>query len=288
MSLSTRLPLDAVELVIGVITRLIIRAFGSSDEAAQNLAMHMLLEYQPETVRELRVAAEAICLGMDSLAAMSESATLGITPAQLTAARRWSCSLSRAGALTQRRLDELQRARRAGLPEQVETPVATKANPAPKTDSNLAAEATKAKETVSARPTEPAKPLAAPADKPAVTSTGATSTAAATTGAATAGATTTGATTTGAVPATTPPATSPRATQGSANPIAEAEQAFLSAYQMLERMRAQWQGAAPDSRAAQQIRAQEQTVMETRLALEQALKPQAAAAPPSPESHRAA
>jgi hypothetical protein len=85
--------------------------------------MMMLGEYQPETVRELRLAGEAIGLSLHSLAAFSESAEPGITADQLATARRWSCSLSRAGSAAHRCLDQLQRARRAGQPDGPEADV---------------------------------------------------------------------------------------------------------------------------------------------------------------------
>ena len=72
-----RLPKDAIDLVVAVLNRLIVRALGGSAELGRTLAMLMLGEYQPETVRELRLAGEAIGLSLDSLAAFSESGRTG-------------------------------------------------------------------------------------------------------------------------------------------------------------------------------------------------------------------
>jgi hypothetical protein len=124
-----------VALVVAVLTRLIVRAMGGTAESGQTLATLMLAEYQPETVRELRLAGEAIGLSLDSLAAFSASAEPGITADQLAAARRWNCSLSRAGSAAHRRLDELQRARRAGQPEAPDNEAPDTA--APDTEANL-------------------------------------------------------------------------------------------------------------------------------------------------------
>jgi len=109
MSLSPNLPQAAVDMVVALLLPLILPGLNGDIPAARALALHMLSEYHPQSVLELRFAGEAIGFSLKSLASLARSAEPGISPETLDNALKWACSLSRSGHQAQRRLNDLQR-----------------------------------------------------------------------------------------------------------------------------------------------------------------------------------
>ena len=68
------LPAGAVDFVVGILVRLILPTLGDDPAAARALARDMLAEYQPGTLKELRLAAEIIGLSLNALNALADAA----------------------------------------------------------------------------------------------------------------------------------------------------------------------------------------------------------------------
>jgi hypothetical protein len=152
------LPAAALDVAISFLLPLILPALGQDATAARTLALHMLGEYDPQSVRELRLAAEAIGFSLKSLTVLGESAEPDMKPEQRDGALKWACSLNRSSHQAHRRLLELQRAGRTApvpepaLPEPIAEEVASPATaPQPEADNAAsgiaAAEATLASAT---------------------------------------------------------------------------------------------------------------------------------------------
>ena len=110
--MSPNIPATALEMAFALILPLILPTLKNDTEAARALALHMLGEYHPQTVRELRLATEAISFSIKSLIVLAESAEPDIKPEKLDASLKWATSLGRASHQAQRRLTEFQRAAR--------------------------------------------------------------------------------------------------------------------------------------------------------------------------------
>ena len=128
MSFSTNLPRAAIEMVVSLLLPLIVPTLEGDADAATSLALEMLAEYRPATVRELRLAGEIIGFSLNSLHALAQAADRDVSTEKLSVPRRWACSLSRSGLQAQRRFDEMQHQRHEGVPEQL---VADAAPPPP-------------------------------------------------------------------------------------------------------------------------------------------------------------
>src|SRR3954454_7419413 len=72
MSLSPNLPVSAIEYVVALLVRLMLPNVGEDTEAARALALDMLADYHPRTVRELRLAGEIIGCGLNTLQALAD------------------------------------------------------------------------------------------------------------------------------------------------------------------------------------------------------------------------
>jgi len=108
MSRLTDLPEAALQFVISVLLPLILPRNGGDPTAARSLALDLLEDHQPRSVRELRLAGEAVAFSLKSLTALAESAEPNLAAEKQEAAMKWACALSRSGNLAQRRLDQLQ------------------------------------------------------------------------------------------------------------------------------------------------------------------------------------
>jgi hypothetical protein len=101
--------------------------------AARQAASRMLAAYGAKTEDELRLAAEIISFGFHALEALSQACDPGLTLAKILRLRGSAVSLSRESHKSQRRLDQLQRDRRAGTSAHPEIsappPVAEPARP---------------------------------------------------------------------------------------------------------------------------------------------------------------
>ncbi len=149
MSLSATLPTAALDVALSFLLPLILPALGNDAAAARALVLHMVAEYDPQSVRELRLAAEAIGFSLKSLTVLAESAEPDIAAGRLDVTLKWASSLSRSSHQAQRRLTEVQRAARTA--------------PAPEPPYLEPATETAPTETVAA---EPAPPAPAPQPEP--------------------------------------------------------------------------------------------------------------------------
>ena len=118
MSFSSDLSRAAIEMVVSLLLPLIVPTLEGDADAATSLALEMLAEYRPMTVRELRLAGEIIGFSLNSLHALAQAADRDVAAEKLSVPRRWACSLSRSGHQAQRKFDEMQRQRHEGVPEQ--------------------------------------------------------------------------------------------------------------------------------------------------------------------------
>ena len=94
-------------------------------QAAQDAARQMLAAYNFETPDELSLAAEIISLQFHALEALSDAADPDLSLNRKLRLRGSAVSLSRESHKAQRKLDQLQRARRAGTqphPVEAEAP----------------------------------------------------------------------------------------------------------------------------------------------------------------------
>ncbi len=270
MSLSPDLPSSAIETVIAFLLPLILPTLNNQTPAATALALHMLGDYNPQSTRELRLAAEAIGYSLKGLTVLAESAEPGITAEKRDADIKWACSLTRSGHQSERRLAEAQRAAQATLPGQPGQTTATNpaqvtpTNPAQATSTNPAdaasnpaqATATKAAQAISTKPAA----LATLPPQPAAHA-----------------------------PASPEPPAQPLPDETAPGDVPTAEAALAKATKLLNLMQAHHKGAPPPhSSAAQQIQAQQRVVETARLKLEQARRRQQATEAPQPEPAQAA
>jgi hypothetical protein len=112
MSLATQFP-ALLEMFVSFLLPLLLPAAGGDPAAARAAVLELLAEYDPRTARELDLAAEAIANSVKSLTMLAQSAEPGLSQKALSDTLRWATSLSREGHRAQRRLDQMQRARRA-------------------------------------------------------------------------------------------------------------------------------------------------------------------------------
>ena len=112
MSLPTTLPAAVVETILTRIAPLFLIGAANNPEAARQAAAHMLAAYHPETTEELRLAANIVAFGFQSLEALSQAATPDMSLTRILRLRGSAVTLSRESAKAQRHLDQLQHARR--------------------------------------------------------------------------------------------------------------------------------------------------------------------------------
>jgi hypothetical protein len=121
MSLPTQFP-ALLEMFVSFLLPLLLPAAGGDHATARAAALDLLAEYNPQTARELDLAAEAIANSLKSLTMLAQSAEPGLSQKALSDTLKWATSLSREGHRAQRRLDQMQRARRAGEKAERATP----------------------------------------------------------------------------------------------------------------------------------------------------------------------
>jgi hypothetical protein len=270
MTLSPTLPQSAVDLVVAMLVRLILPALAGDTGAAKALALAMLAEYQPQTIRELRLAAEIVGLSLESLNALVESAQPGVPAERLATSRRWACSLSRTGYQAQRRLDTLQRARQGGSASALASDIAVTAPRAalPSAQPRTSLPQAAALQLPQAPPHGPPQPQAS---RPVVGDAQQTQAHPAQAA--------------GKSPQSQPPQSQPALSE---SPLSQAEGTYIVALAHLNFMKARHKGAPPPhSQAAQQIQAQQRIVDAARMKLE-LLRKQMQHAAPRQEPIRAA
>jgi hypothetical protein len=114
-----------METVIGHIAVLFLSGAAGNPDAAREAARQMLAAYNAETPEELGLAAEIISMQFHALEALSHAAAPDLSLNRIIRLRGSAVSLSRESHKAQRKLDQLQRARRAGTTQSVQQPQAT-------------------------------------------------------------------------------------------------------------------------------------------------------------------
>jgi hypothetical protein len=117
MSLSPALPQALLDTILGRLAILLLEAAQGNETAARKAAAVTLADYHPETGAELRLAANIISFGLHALEALSQAAHPDLSLTKILRLRGSAVSLSRESHKAERRLLELQQARRAGQPE---------------------------------------------------------------------------------------------------------------------------------------------------------------------------
>ena len=117
-TLASCLPAAIVETTLTGLAPLFLDAAAGDIAAARDAVAQMLAAHHPETVDELRLAANIVGFGFHALQALGQSATPDMPLTRILRLRGSAVSLSRESQKAERRLEQLQRARRQGLPAQ--------------------------------------------------------------------------------------------------------------------------------------------------------------------------
>jgi hypothetical protein len=131
MPLDTILPPAILQTILTRLAALFLTGAAGDMTAARHAAAQMLGAYRPETEDELRLAANIIGFSFQSLEALSQAAAPDLPITRILRLRGSAVSLSRESREAERRLDQLQKARRQGVPAQ---PAELRAEPEPKTE----------------------------------------------------------------------------------------------------------------------------------------------------------
>jgi len=125
MSLPATIAKAIMDTVLSRLAPLFLAAAAADIQAAQDAARQMLAAYNAETPDELSLAAEIISLQFHALEALSDAADPDLSLNRKLRLRGSAVSLSRESHKAQRKLDQLQRARRTGThpqPAEAELP----------------------------------------------------------------------------------------------------------------------------------------------------------------------
>jgi hypothetical protein len=127
MSLPTKLPAAILDTILVRLALLFLAGAAGDLADARHAAAQMLAAYHPETENELRLAAEIVSFSFHALEALGQASTPDMPLTKVLRLRGSAVSLSREAHKAERRLEQLQKARRAGADAQ---PDATQAPPA--------------------------------------------------------------------------------------------------------------------------------------------------------------
>jgi hypothetical protein len=116
MSCAAQLPAAILQTILGRLALLFLTGAGGDLTTAHNAAAQMIATYDPQTEDELRLAAEVISFSLHALEALGQAANPDISLNHQLRLRGGAVSLSRASHKAQRRLDQLQKARRTAQP----------------------------------------------------------------------------------------------------------------------------------------------------------------------------
>jgi hypothetical protein len=111
MSLPTTITPTIVDTILGHLAPHFLPAANNDLPTAQHAASQILAAYNTETEEELRLAAEIASFGFQALKALGEAAAPDLSPNKTLRLRGSAVSLSREAHKSQRKLDQLQRAR---------------------------------------------------------------------------------------------------------------------------------------------------------------------------------
>jgi hypothetical protein len=112
MSLNPNLPAAILDTILARLALLFLSGAADNTDAARHVAIRMLTEYQPETEDELRLAAQIVGFGFHALAALGQATATDMPLNRVLRLRGSAVSLSRESHKAQRRLDQIQNARR--------------------------------------------------------------------------------------------------------------------------------------------------------------------------------
>jgi hypothetical protein len=118
MSLPAPIAQAILDTVIGRLAVLFITGAAGDITGGREAARQMLAAYNAETPDELTLAAEIISLQLHTLEALSYASDPGLSLNKIFRLRGSAVSLSRESHKAQRKLDQLQRARRTGTTAQ--------------------------------------------------------------------------------------------------------------------------------------------------------------------------
>jgi hypothetical protein len=107
-----------LDTVLGRLARLFLTGAGGDLAVACDAARQMLAAYNVETPDELRLAAQVVSCSFHALEALSQATTPDLSLTRILRIRGSAVSLSREAHKAQRKLDQLQRERRAAVPVQ--------------------------------------------------------------------------------------------------------------------------------------------------------------------------
>jgi hypothetical protein len=122
MQLATERPGAVLETILGHLALLFLPGASGNLKAAKQAAVSLLAAYQPESEDELRLAAQIVGFSFHALEALSQASTDDKPLNRVLRLRGSAVSLSRESHKAQRRLDELQQARREGTEIPAELP----------------------------------------------------------------------------------------------------------------------------------------------------------------------
>lgn len=142
MSLPTTIPQAILDTILGRLAVLFLTGAAGDPATARQAASHMLAAYNTETEEELSLAAEIISFRLHTLEALSSASDPELSLNKVLRLRGGAVSISRESHKTQRKLDQLQRDRRAGVqqqaaPAQTEPAAPTPTPAIPKIDDSL-------------------------------------------------------------------------------------------------------------------------------------------------------
>jgi hypothetical protein len=127
MSPAKTLPDAILETIVTRLAALFLSGAAGDMAAARQAAAQMLTAYHPQTEDELRLAANIVGFSFHALEALGQAATPDMPLTKILRLRGSAVSLSRESHKAQRRLNQLQKARREGIPAQ---PAETRPEPA--------------------------------------------------------------------------------------------------------------------------------------------------------------
>jgi hypothetical protein len=107
-----------LDTVLGSLAPLFLTGAKDDLPTARHAAAQILAAYDAETPDELSLAAQIISFGFEALTALSQAANPDLPLTRILRLRGSAVSLSREGHKAQRKLDQLQRGRRIGVPAQ--------------------------------------------------------------------------------------------------------------------------------------------------------------------------
>ena len=122
MSLPATLPQAILDTILNRLALLFLSGAAGDLTVARQAARQILADHNPETSYELSLAAEIISLQLHSLEALSYASDPDLSLNKILRFRGSAVSLSREQHKAHRKLDQIQRARRAGTQPQVSEP----------------------------------------------------------------------------------------------------------------------------------------------------------------------